>query len=204
MVQLELKYSTGTEIVNVPTKWDDVTFEKYAELLKLENEPDQIFEDRIKNRFQVFLGIDSDNYMRLQASAVDSISTLLMFSFDFEELNKYYNVPAEMEGFDVGEQEWQKLIECQIYMKPIYAKYPVNDEMTLEEKEAISAKILLEMYIIGDKFVKALTGKDISKEKLTDVYWMPAFFLAKCYNFFQNSQMMRVMMGVSSQIYTKD
>lgn len=203
MVEMILKYSTGDEVVNVPTEWSDITFKQYVELLKLENEPDQLFEDRIKNRFKAFLGVSPENFALLKITTVEAITSLLLFSFDFVKLNEFYKVPKEYEGFDVGEQEWQKLIECQIYMKNVYAKYPLNDEMTNEEKEDISAKILLEMYMIGDVFVKAFIGKDIKEEKLTEVYWMPGFFLTRYFNFFQSSPMMKAM-AASSQTYIND
>lgn len=204
MIQLELQYNTGTEIVNVPTSWADITFSQYVELLKVEKESDLLFEDRLANRFKIFLGIDKENFKSLKAFAIEQISTMLMFSFNFEELNEYYIVPEEFKNFDVGDQEWQKLIECQIAMKPIYVSYPITPEMSAEEKEEIGIKILMEMYEIGHIFVKAFTGKDISNEKLTDVYWMPAFFLTKYYNFFLSSGMMMGMMQESSVISTKD
>lgn len=204
MVEMIFKYSTGDEVVNVPTEWNDITFKQYVELLKLENEPDLLFEDRIKNRFKAFLGVTTENFALLKITTVEAITSLLLFSFDFAKLNEFYKVPEEFKNFDVGDQEWQKLIECQIAMKPIYVSYPITPEMSAEEKEEVGIKILMEMYEVGDIFVKAFTGKDIKNEKLTDVYWMPAFFLTKYYNFFLSSEMMMGMMQESSVISTND
>lgn len=200
MITLKAVYSDGVVDINIPQSWHDVTFEQYCQLLELDSQEDLFFEDRLNGRIKIFTGLTDEDVSSLTITCIEHIAVMLSFSFDFNELNNHMKIPEKYSNFDIGDCTWEQLLKCQIVMNPIYTKHATIDELTEDEQNVLSGKILMDIYQKGDLILEALIGEQIKGKPITYSYGLIGFFLPKYYNFWMSSNLL--MMKVKTNIQT--
>lgn len=200
MVNIDFRYDSGIETKAIPTGWEDVTFRQYVELLRAEHENELPFEDRLRLRLVVLCGLDDDTIDQLPVNMIEHLAAMLLFSFNPNLIP--YNVPDEWKDFDVADLPWKKLIAVKLVTTPIMAKYQTTDELSDEEKSELSKKLFVELYMVGDVFAREFAGVEILDKPVTEVHWMPAFFLPKFLSSSSNSLIWQIQIQESLQTST--
>lgn len=156
MISFIGKTESGQEIsIDVPTSWDDVTFETY---LRLINEDDGTIEKRIA----ILLGWNVDDVLSLPIKDMVDMIPAISFTFDIEKLKEFTSVPDELKNWYIGHQAWSKLEQA----KQVLGK--------LDGKDIMNA---------GIDIVKIYHDKDISKMPLPKSIPLATFFLTNYINF---------------------
>lgn len=155
MVKIQLTTNQKVLKKSIPTDWDDVTFKQYVELVNFDD-------GTIERRVSILLGIDFELVKTIPAVDIAGIIPLISFSFNFKKLEESNNVPEEYKNFNIGQQSWSKLEECNQSIAKI------------EGKDSINA---------GADIVRIYTGRDINDEPITKVLGLVNFFLRSYLDF---------------------
>lgn len=155
MVKFEVITNKRVETKSVPTSWDEVTFDKYVELINYDD-------GTLERRIAILVGIDYDLINTLRADDIVNLIPIIAFSFEYDEILNTSSEPEEYKDFNIGLQSWAKLEKA----KQAIAK--------LDGKDTINA---------GAEIVQIYTDRDIKNEPVTKVLGVVNFFLRKYLDF---------------------
>lgn len=139
----------------VPTKWEDVTFRQYCELISNTN---PIFEDNLIKQIQILSGFTEEELGMMGVEFVERLGTMIAFSYRTEELEPYINSPKGFEDFKIGKQPYGKVVK----IKQAYKRLKLSGANNFELSKTI---------------VKEYLSKDIEEEPITEVIGTCTFFL---------------------------
>lgn len=154
MLKFSITQDKVVKDVQVPTSWNDVTWEMFIRLAKEDD-------GTVESRIAVLLDLDRELIDLIPADDVIKLIPVIHFIYDTTAIQSE-EIPEGYEGWYIGHESWSKLEKA----KQEIAKY--------KEENIIEA---------GREVVKIYTGEDIVDKPITEVLPLVNFFLANCINF---------------------
>lgn len=179
MVELKFIFSTGEELIKVPTSWDDVSFEAYAQLVNLKSED-------WMEKAAILTGQPANILRQCNEATITSMVNCIMFLSDHDRIVQAgKNTPDEFKDWDIRDTEYGQIEEVDQILGASYDKLKADLGRDPEASE-----VYLNRLLIGHKIVEVYTRKRISKEKVlpgmdvkgepvTKVLGLVNFFLSK-------------------------
>lgn len=99
MIKYTVNYNTGTEIIQVPTSWNDVKLKTYIDLVNRDN-------GNWITRISILIGITEENINTLPVSQIESWILDISFLADFSEIENCTKIPVEYKDFKIGSLEF--------------------------------------------------------------------------------------------------
>lgn len=149
-----LKIKIGTEQLDFPASWKDITFDRYCAIVSASIKDEVGFLNAIS-------GIPCDTLKNCDADSIEMLLNLSTFAQDFSLFDKLDIVPSELEGFNVGSQTWFKLEKCKQAIR--------------KQKNYICS---------AGEIIKVYRDKDISGVPITECWGEINFFLKQINSFF--------------------
>lgn len=176
MFKYSLNFSTGKEVINLPEKWSEVTFNQYLELV---NGDDKNW----LTRLAILSGVERKFIDQLPIGITELLINRITFTANTQALLKYNKVPKKYQKFKIERLETGWFSDVVNAMEKAEGKDRLNAAAVLVErctrKRVTTQSGLKKMIkpIPVDGVVKP--GIDITNKPITEVWGIANFFLAR-------------------------